>query len=124
MLSLKAIKNKIVDTYYFFNLVYQVFKKWRKERRCPTCGAKTWAGKIPVATVTLTSGKEVPIELVVRGCENNCPYHMDQTTIDLEGEQLTIDEFLYVAERLDKKKALWYFRDLFKQTQAQHKRAN
>ena len=123
MLNLKTIKNKIVDGYYFFHLIYQVFKKWNKERICPTCGSKTWPGKIQVATVTLASGKEVPIELVVRACANNCPYHMDQTIINLEGEQLTIDEFLYVAERLDKKKALWYFRDLFKQTQAQN-RAN
>lgn len=116
---LNLLKIKVVDTYYFFNLVYQVFKKWRKERHCPTCGAKTTAAKITVAEVTLTSGKVVPIELLARACKNNCVVHMDQQTIDLDGEQLTIDEFIYIAEKLDKRKALWYFRDLFRQTRNQ-----
>lgn len=116
MKILKILKNKIVDTYYFGNLLWQVVVKWNKERYCPTCGAKTHAGKIHLADVTLTSGKIVPIEMVVRGCPSNCAHHMERQTIDLEGENLTIDEFLYVAEKVDKRKALWYFVDLFKQS--------
>lgn len=116
MKLLEAVKNKVVDTYYFFDLIHQVFNRWREERLCSTCGKKTWPGKIKVAEVTLTNEKVVPVEILVRGCPSNCAYHVDSQTINLEGENLTIDEFLYRAQTLDKRKALWYFRDLFRQT--------